>query len=173
VDVRDATVEDLVVAARRGDRAAFAGLYERFHRVVHAAALARVAACDAGDVVQDVFADAWRKLARLRDPAAFPGWILTIARNRATDVVRRTSRAIAVDADLAVDPPPRLEAAAALAAIRGLPETYRETLILRLVEGLSGPEIAEHTGMSPDSVRVHLHRGMKLLRERLGEGAER
>lgn len=172
--MRDATVEDLVTAARRGERAAFAGLYERFHRVVHAVALARVAACDAGDVVQDVFADAWRKLARLRDPAAFPGWILTIARNRATDVARRRrARAIDPAADLAVDPPPRLEAAAALAAIRDLPETYRETLILRLVEGLSGPEIAEHTGMSPDSVRVHLHRGMKLLRERLGEGAQR
>jgi len=171
--MRDASVEDLVIASRRGERAAFAALYERFHRVVHAVALARVAACDAGDVVQDVFADAWRKLARLRDPAAFPGWILTIARNRATDVARRRRPPIDIAVDLAVEPPPRLEAAAALQAIRSLPETYRETLILRLVEGLSGPEIAEHTGMSPDSVRVHLHRGMKLLRERLGEGAQR
>lgn len=63
---------------------------------------------------------------------------------------------------------PRAEAARALRAIRELPDTYRETLIMRLVEGLSGPEIAERTGMTPDSVRVHLHRGMKLLRERLG-----
>lgn len=173
VDVREASVAELVIAARRGDRAAFAGLYQRFHRVVHAVALARVAACDAGDIVQDVFADAWRKLARLRDPAAFPGWILTIARNRAIDAARRRP-VIEPAGDLAVAPPPRLEAAAALQAIRALPDTYREALILRLVEGLSGPEIAESTGMSPDSVRVHLHRGMKLLRERLdGEGGER
>ena len=55
-----------------------------------------------------------------------------------------------------------------LAAIRELPETYRETLIMRLVEGMSGPEIAERTGMKPRSVRVNLHRGFKLLRERLG-----
>jgi RNA polymerase sigma-70 factor (ECF subfamily) len=41
-------------------------------------------------------------------------------------------------------------------------------LILRLVEGLTGPEIAEQTGLAPGSVRVNLHRGMKLLRERLG-----
>ena len=41
-------------------------------------------------------------------------------------------------------------------------------MILRLVEGLTGPEIAEQTGLSPGSVRVNLHRGMKLLRERLG-----
>lgn len=172
VEVRAATLVELVAAARGGDRAAFTGLYERFHRVVHAIALARVAACDAGDVVQDVFADAWRKLPRLREPAAFPGWITAIARNRATDAARRR-HTIELAADLAVEPPPRAEAAAALQAIRALPDTYREALILRLVEGLSGPEIAEHTGMSPDSVRVHLHRGMKLLRERLGGEGER
>ena len=63
---------------------------------------------------------------------------------------------------------PHVEAAAALRALRELPDTYRETMIMRLVEGLSGPEIAERTGMTPESVRVHLHRGMKLLRERLG-----
>src|SRR6185295_6721272 len=67
-DAREATVEELAVAARGGNRAAFTGLYQRFHRVVHAVVLARVAACDASDVVQDVFADAWRKLARLREP---------------------------------------------------------------------------------------------------------
>ena len=172
VDVREATVVELVIAAREGQRAAFATLYERFHRVVHAIALARVAACDASDVVQDVFTDAWHKLPRLREPAAFPGWILAIARHRAIDAARRRPTLDGA-ADLAIEPPPRLEAAAALRAIRALPDTYRETLIMRLVEGLSGPEIAAHTGMSPDSVRVHLHRGMKLLRERLGEGGER
>ncbi len=52
-----------------------------------------------------------------------------------------------------------------LDAIRGLPEAYRETLILRLVEGMTGPEIAEHTGLKADSVRVNLCRGMKLLRD--------
>jgi RNA polymerase sigma-70 factor, ECF subfamily len=167
VDAREATVAELVSAAHGGNRAAFASLYDRFHRVVHAIALARVPACDAGDVVQDVFADAWSKLTRLRDPAAFPGWIVTIARNRAIDAARR-QRPVGLAADLAVDPPPRVEAAAALRAIRDLPDTYRETLVMRLVEGLTGPEIAEHTGMTPESVRVHLHRGMKLLRERLG-----
>ena len=173
VDAREATVAELVVAAQAGSRAAFTSLYERFHRVVHALALARVPACDAGDVVQDVFADAWSKLARLREPSAFPGWIIAIARNRATDAARRR-RPTDAPGDLAVDPPPRAEAAAALRAIRELPDTYRETLIMRLVEGLTGPEIAEHTGMSPGSVRVHLHRGMTLLRARLdGEGGDR
>ena len=52
--------------------------------------------------------------------------------------------------------------------IRELPEAYRETLVLRLVEGMTGPEIAGRTGLTPASVRVNLHRGMKLLREKLG-----
>lgn len=169
VEVRQATVAELVVAVQGGDRAAFADLYARFHRVVHAVALARVPACDAGDVVQDVFTDVWTKLAQLREPAAFPGWIVTMARYRATDVARRR-RPVELAADLAIDPPPRVEAAAALRAIRELPDTYREALIMRLVEDLTGPEIAEHTGMTPGSVRVHLHRGMQMLRERLGGG---
>jgi len=54
-----------------------------------------------------------------------------------------------------------------LEVICGLPEAYRETLVLRLVEGMTGPEIANRTGLTPASVRVNLHRGMKLLREKL------
>jgi len=59
------------------------------------------------------------------------------------------------------------EAHAILAVIRSLPEAYSETLVLRLVEGMTGQEIAERTGLTPGSVRVNLHRGMKLLREKL------
>jgi RNA polymerase sigma-70 factor (ECF subfamily) len=54
-----------------------------------------------------------------------------------------------------------------LAIIQRLPESYREPLVLRLVEGMTGPEIAARTGLAPDSVRVNLCRGMKLLRDQL------
>ena len=49
--------------------------------------------------------------------------------------------------------------------IRQLPEAYRETMLMRLLEGMTGPEIARRTGLTPDSVRVNLCRGMKMLRE--------
>ena len=55
-----------------------------------------------------------------------------------------------------------------LAIVNALPEAYRETLVLRLVEGMTGPEIAARTGLTAASVRVNLHRGMKMLREKLG-----
>jgi RNA polymerase sigma-70 factor (ECF subfamily) len=134
-------------------------------------ALARLPASEAADVVQEVFMSAWQKIEQLDEPAAFPGWLLTMARRRVIDHARRPRAAGFEVGDLAVEPTPRAEAVAALAAIRALPEAYRETLIMRLVEGMTGPEIAERTGLTADSVRVNLHRGMKLLRERLEGGA--
>jgi RNA polymerase sigma-70 factor (ECF subfamily) len=56
--------------------------------------------------------------------------------------------------------------------IQTLPESYRETLVLRLVEGMTGPEIATRTGMTAESVRVNLCRGMKLLRAKLEQKAK-
>jgi RNA polymerase sigma-70 factor (ECF subfamily) len=169
--VTEPTVAELVVAVQRGERAAFDRLYDRFSGVVHAAVLARVPYRDAHDLVQDVFLIAFRRITTLREAAAFPGWILMIARNRATDYHRREPEPGELDADgpaMAAPPPPRAEALEVLEVIRRLPEAYRETLLMRLVEDLTGPEIAERTGMTPESVRVNLCRGMKLLRERLG-----
>ena len=159
----------LVRTALGGDPAAFSRLYERYGRVVHGLLLARVARDEVEDLVQDVFLTAWRRLSDLRDPAAFGGWIAMIARNRATDFHRRTADFVELPDNLESPGTASGEADAnvALAAIRSLPDAYRETLILRLVEGLSGPEIAERTGLTPGSVRVNLHRGMKLLREKL------
>jgi RNA polymerase sigma-70 factor (ECF subfamily) len=161
---------DLVVAARDGDRRAFDELYRKYARMVHGILLARLPRDAVEDLVQEVFLQAFRQLSRLRDPAAFGGWLAAVARNRARDHFRRareTSELSDVHAGPG-DPSAEVEAAAALSAIRALPEAYRETLILRLVEGMSGPEIAERTGLAHGSVRVNLHRGMKLLRERLG-----
>lgn len=159
----------LVRSARDGDESAFTQLYERYGRVVHALLLARVSRDDVEDLVQDVFLTAWKRLEDLRDPAAFGGWIAMIARNRATDTHRRSAEFVELPADLAARGGPSEEAEArhALAAIRELPEAYRDTLMLRLVEGLTGPEIADRTGLTAASVRVNLHRGMKLLREKL------
>jgi RNA polymerase sigma-70 factor (ECF subfamily) len=157
----------VVLAARRGDRGAFGELYRRFHRAVHGVVLSRVPYGDAADLVQETFAVALERLPQLADAAAFPGWLMSIARNKATDHLRAKKPTDEL-VDVPVPAPRPAEVAEALRALRELPEAYRETLILRLVEGLTGPEIADQTGLSPGSVRVNLHRGMKLLRERLG-----
>jgi RNA polymerase sigma-70 factor (ECF subfamily) len=93
-----------------------------------------------------------------------------IARRKATDNLRRSPSPVELQDRHASREAPDVtfEAARAMAEIRALPQAYRETLTLRLVEGYSGAEIAELTGLTPESVRVNLHRGFKLLRERLG-----
>jgi RNA polymerase sigma-70 factor (ECF subfamily) len=164
----------LVVAARDGDRAAFGALYTRYSRMVHGLLLARVPAPEVADLVQDVFLLAMRRLHTLREPAAFGGWLAMIARNRAADFFRRSVDTEELPAELpgrSGAAAHRAEALAVLDVIKSLPEAYRETLVLRLVEGLTGPEIAARTGLTAASVRVNLHRGMKQLREKLGLAA--
>jgi RNA polymerase sigma-70 factor (ECF subfamily) len=154
----------LIAAARAGDRSAFGTLYERYVRMVHGLVLARVPHRDVDDIVQDVFMAAFERLPSLRDPAAFGGWLAAIARHRAVDY-HRSSPQVAELTDVAgPDLRQHEDAYAVLAAIRALPDAYRETLTLRLVEGMTGPEIAQRTGLTPGSVRVNLHRGMRQLR---------
>lgn len=162
--------EALILAAQAGDRAAFGRLHEQYARMVHGIALAYLPHGDAPDLVQDVFVAALERIASLKAPAAFGGWLASIARNRAMDMIRRRRTTVELPAHLAARDRQHAAAFAALEAIRRLPDAYRETLILRLVEGLTGPEIARQTGLTPDSVRVNLHRGMKLLRQELDGG---
>jgi RNA polymerase sigma-70 factor (ECF subfamily) len=151
--------------------------------MVHGILLARVPFSDVDDLVQDVFLQALPRLANLREVSRFPGWLASIARNRAIDFHRRVKPNEEFDEETASAqteqrvPSSRhsshssAEAHAVLDAIRSLPDAYRESLILRLVEGMTGPEIAARTGLTHGSVRVNLHRGMLQLREILGRKA--
>jgi RNA polymerase sigma-70 factor (ECF subfamily) len=157
----------LVDEAKAGDQGAFGSLYQQYGRMVHGILMARVPRSEVEDLVQDVFLLAWRRLRSLRDPRAFGGWLAMIARNHAIDYHRQSPKLVEIDPRMLKQHPPEPEALAVLDTIRGLPDAYRETLMLRLVEGLTGPEIAAQTGLTPDSVRVNLHRGMKMLREKI------
>lgn len=166
----------LVDAAREGDRSAFGRLYDRFAPMVHGILLARVPGTEVDDLVQDVFLLAFTRVHSLRDATRFGGWLAAITRNRANDYHRRPQAALESPVDMAdsevadrvtVDAE-GAEGARILAVVQTLPEAYRETLILRLVEGMTGPEIAARTGLTPGSVRVNLHRGMQQLRKKLG-----
>lgn len=161
----------LVRAAQGGDRSAFGALYERYARMVHGILLAHVSYTDAEDLVQDVFVKAIEQLHALRDAGAFGGWLAAITRRAAVDLHRRRKPVVDTE-DCAGGMRPDREAFEILAALKSLPKAYRETLILRLLEGMTGPEIAQRTGLTPKSVRVNLCRGMKQLRQALGGGSK-
>jgi RNA polymerase sigma-70 factor, ECF subfamily len=171
----------LVAAARAGDTGAFGYLYSRYSRVVHGILLARVPPSEVDDLVHDVFLRAFARLDDLRDASRFGAWLGSITRNLSNDFHRQSRPRLEVNQDIseveiedhASSSRDDAESIAALDAIRALPETYREILLLRLVEGMSGPEIAARTGLSHGSVRVNLHRGMQMLREKLGDRAHK
>ena len=175
-----ATGEDsdaaLVRLSQDGQRDAFGQLYQRYARMVHGILLAKVPALEAEDLVHEVFLRALPRLHRLREATRFGAWLAAITRNMAKDYYRQPRVRIecaddSPAADASASPQEQdqtNEAAEILKSIRNLPEAYRETLILRLVEGLTGPEIAAKTGLSHGSVRVNLNRGMQQLREKLG-----
>src|SRR5687767_4153571 len=158
----------LVTAALEGDRDGFGRLYGLFAPLVHGILLARVPRTEVDDLVQDIFLHAFNKLHTLRDEAAFGPWIAMIARNRAVDYHRRSRATVEITDELCGSDRQQSKAGEILELIRTLPEAYRETLVLRLVEGMTVPEIATRTGLTAASVRVNLHRGMKLLRKKLG-----
>jgi len=159
---------DLVIAARDGDRVAFGRLHERYAPMVHGILLSRVPRGEVEDLLQDVFLKALRQLGALRDADAFGGWLARIARNCAADFHRGRREEETLNDEVMAASSTDIEAIRVLSVIRTLPEAYRETLVLRLVEGMTGPEIAARTGLTPGSVRVNLHRGVRLLREKLG-----
>lgn len=167
-DSIDSIESTLVRAVLAGNHDLFGRLYELYAPLVHGILLARLPRSEVEDMVQEIFLHALRKLHTLRDARAFGPWIAMIARNRAMDFHRRSRDTVEVTDDLPSTDSGSTKAEEILAIIRTLPDAYRETLVLRLVEGMTGPEIATRTGLTAASVRVNLHRGMKLLRGKLG-----
>ncbi|MFO0847504.1 MAG: sigma-70 family RNA polymerase sigma factor [Gemmataceae bacterium] len=179
------TDADSVLAerAKAGDRAAFEELVRRTGRLVFARLYLDTGDPHrADDIAQDTYLLAWRQLRTLHDPTGFRPWLLTIAHRAMLDAARRTARrarlappaaAGALDTVHAAGADPeqaaRQEEArrAVLEALRSLPDEYRLPLSLRYLAGADYDAIGTQLGLTNGSLRGLLHRGLKLLRERL------
>ncbi len=158
----------MVERTSNGDQQAFETIYRSYAPLVHGILLSRVPYDDVHDLVQEVFLAAYKNLGSLRDKNAVGAWLARIARNHAAEYYRRKRPSQELPDELKGRHNPRAEAAEIMAAIRSLKETYREPLMLRLIEGMTANEIADRTGRTSESVRVNLHRGMEKLRKKLG-----
>ena len=118
IPARTAALGETIRAVAAGDQDAFARLYAGYVRMVHAILLGRVPRRDVDDLVQDVFLTAYTRIRELRDPAAFGGWIATIARNRATDYLRQTREQVELPDELAGGDPIDTETFAVLEIVR-------------------------------------------------------
>jgi RNA polymerase sigma-70 factor (ECF subfamily) len=173
----------LALRARDGDRSAFEELVRRSSRLVFTRLYVETGCVhQAEDLLQDALLLAYRSLHRLEDPAMFRPWLLTIAHNVLIDAARRDARrkrtppsGSATQSETAPATGPSPDEAAhreesrqtVLAALRALPEEYRMPLALRYLTGADYDAIGEQLGLTNGSLRGFLHRGLKMLRDRL------
>jgi len=159
----------LVQAARNGDQAAFEQLYRR-HAGWLLPLLWRLAGGDrarAEDWLQDAFVQAWKQLGKLRDPAAFGGWMRRLAVHTAlSDKRRRNLMTASETADQAAPEPPWPAADVDLErAIAGLPVRARDVLVLFHLGGFSHQQIGTLMGIEVGTSKAQLHRARSLLKE--------
>jgi len=160
-----------------------AAAWERLVRS-HEAALYRLARAilrheeDARDAVQDALGFAFRSPAELDPASRVDLWLRRIVLNRSRDVLRRRKvrRAAAEELRRMPEASPLRDPvsdgedrARILRAISLLPEEFREVLVLHLIEDRPYPELAEILDLTVNAVRIRVHRGLAIVRQRVKE----
>jgi RNA polymerase sigma-70 factor (ECF subfamily) len=184
-DERERIDAQLVARIARGDRQAFASLYDRFSGPLYGTALRILRdPVEAQDVVHDVFVTLWEKSAtfELARGSAF-SWAVTLLRNRAIDRVRmrrRRAELLAASApgdlgygDGSADAPGDEAAAvhddarAIRAAVSALPLEQQRAVELAFFGGLTQEEIARRLSEPLGTVKARIRRGLLKLRDSL------
>ena len=169
--------EHVVAAAMRGDREAIRRLWDRHRRWIAAVLLAHKPAFeDLDDLLQEVAVTFVAKVNTLRDESNLKAWLRTIAVNAAraagrsgkyrpkgglpAELPEPTDRAAGVARQVALSE----DAQAMLRRVQRLPETYREPLLLRAMQGMRSKQIGDILGIPPATVDTRIARARRMLR---------
>jgi RNA polymerase sigma-70 factor, ECF subfamily len=169
----------LVAAARKGDMRAFERLYRLHSGKVMGLCLRMTRRRDvAEDCVQQTFIRAWRSLAAFEGRSAFGTWLHRIAVNEVLTHERNHGTRAESDEDAVADAqsvpaesPRDYDAGEVMdveRALATLPPGSRHVVVLQTVYGYSHEEVAEMLGIAVGTCKAQLHRGRRLLRERMG-----
>jgi len=132
----------------------------------------------AEDILQDVFVKLQSHLNEFRDPPKVQGWLFLVARNAIIDHYRTRKKTTAVSEAFPTEPPEsdlEMEELKILfrRIVYGLPEPYRDALVLTEFEGLTQEELAKRLGISLSGAKSRVQRGRELLKERLLDACHR
>ena len=164
------STEQLVYAARLGDRSAYGELVRRYERAVIATGWSMLGDFHAAqDLAQDAFVAAYQQLATLRDSASFGTWVLKIAQRKALRLRKQAatnrSETSFMDGFPAASEPAANELREELMrAVGRLPEHERIVVVLRHLDGNSIDAVAKLTGQGVGTVTKQLSRAMQRLR---------
>ena len=175
---------DLVERLRAGDEEAYAEMVEKYSGPLRRVAMGVLGDPDeAEEVVQEAFLNAYEALKDFRGESSLQTWLYRIALNASLMRLRKKVTALSLERDLqeerlpagrTVSPEEALIEAerrvTLMKAIDKLPESLREVVLLRDIEGLSNAEAARIVGISPGAFRVRLHRAHQRLQEELKGG---
>jgi RNA polymerase sigma-70 factor (ECF subfamily) len=160
----------LVLRCQTGDEAAFAEIVQRYQPRLRKYLRSMLGDAHlAEDALQEVWLDVFRGVGKLRDTAAFAGWIYRVARDRAYRVLRR--KHVVIEPIEAADVPDAGEVELdaderekVKTSMDRLPHEQREVLLLRFVEQMSYDDIAQAVGCELGTVRSRLHYAKRALR---------
>ncbi|MGH7978807.1 MAG: RNA polymerase sigma factor [Limisphaerales bacterium] len=179
----------LMLRVKRGDRAAFAELVDKYKQRIMNFVFQRLRdEAEAEDVAQNVFLQVYKSRARYKQTAKFSTWIFTIAHNLCLNELRRRSRHPAESLDEShpeneEQPPRQIEDKSQIPApddvlrgelarkieeaVRELPENQRGAILLCREEELSYEQIAKILRCSLSATKSLIHRGRETLKEKL------
>ena len=175
----DQEIDDLVVIAQEGDKAAFGQLYDHFFAKVYRYVFFRVPAHDVEDIVETIFIKSWTKMDTYeKRDVKFSSWLFRIAHNAVIDYRRAHKKILPIDPriqDETIEAAPakvteqNLRAQQVREAVNQLNEPYRQLVTLKFLIGLSNSEIAEIMRQREGNIRVMQFRALKQLKQYLAE----
>ncbi|MFW5808456.1 MAG: RNA polymerase sigma factor [Spirochaetota bacterium] len=182
----DSNEEEIIKQIQNGDTRHYEGIIKKYQDRVFRYAYSKLGNYDdALEATQDIFVSVFRSLKNFRGDSKFSTWLYSITSNYCKNAKRKSRRMNVVsifrkdnedETELQiVDEREGIEEKVELSntyeiateELQKLPDDYREILVLRDIEEYSYDEIADILNISLSNVKVRIHRGRAMLKQRL------